>query len=193
MELTITCEGQTPILLHSARTVNPLDPITKELKKVTGKRKKTDEDHEAMARIEFEAALYHDDVLGPYIPAENVERCLRDAGVFTKNGKNVTRAVIVMDDKIPLIYPGADGRKGPREVEELWQGKFYDQRPVKVGTARLIRTRPRFADWSIEFTVQLDESVLDADVFEAIVEKAGSAIGLGDFRPRFGRFSATIS
>ena len=43
--------------------------------------KKTDEDHIAMRRIEFESSLYLDPEQGPYLPGPNIARALLDGQV----------------------------------------------------------------------------------------------------------------
>lgn len=53
--------GQTPFLMHNSRLANPLDVYTKEIAKRSGKRKKTEEDIEELARLEWEGGLYLND------------------------------------------------------------------------------------------------------------------------------------
>lgn len=42
--LRTTWKGITPLIMHSCQCVNPLNPISKELKKYTSKKNKTNED-----------------------------------------------------------------------------------------------------------------------------------------------------
>jgi len=63
---------------------------------------------------------------------------------------------------------------------------------VRVGQARIMRTRPVFNQWACQFTVYYDdEQVNEVDVIRAI-EDAGTKSGVGDFRPRFGRFEIVV-
>ena len=39
------------LIMHNGRTSNPLDPFTKAMKEISGKRKKTDADLEALSKI----------------------------------------------------------------------------------------------------------------------------------------------
>lgn len=189
MEMTINLKGQAPgLLMHNAQYLtDPLSKQTKAMKQISGKKKKTDDDHIAMARIEFDASFYYAEGIGPYIPGINVERTFFKAGVITRQGTAVQRAVIVPEEYLPLLY------KGPRTIDELWEAEAYDRRPVKVGQSTVIRTRPKFEDWELEVPVLLDESILNADDFIEIVHRAGRMIGLCDYRPRFGRFEATFA
>jgi hypothetical protein len=64
---------------------------------------------------------------------------------------------------------------------------------MKVKQARVMRTRPRFDRWSLEFDANYDENLLNFnDVVEA-AEYAGQYIGLCDSRPKYGTFVATIT
>lgn len=175
--------GTSPLLMNSDRFSNPLDPMTKAHKELTGKRKKTDEDHELIALSEWRGAMYYDSKLGPFIPGIMVEACLREGAKLQKLGKNVQRGVFVQDDKIKLEYDG------PRDVEKLSKDpNFIDSRSVKVQQARLQRCRPKFNNWSLEFTLLFNPEVLDRRAVVKAMEDAGAMCGIGDFRPRFGRF-----
>ena len=45
-------------MMHNARLANPLDPLVQEIKKLTGKRKKTEDDLLQIARLEWEGGFY---------------------------------------------------------------------------------------------------------------------------------------
>lgn len=186
-KFTITIQGTAPMLMHSARLSNPLDPIAKAMKKVSSKRSKTDDDHLEMARLEHAGGLYFDDEIGPYVPGDNIWRCIQDAAKKRKLGQQIKSGLIVTTDVNPLAY------SGPRTVDGLWEDEnFRHQASVKVQTSRVIRTRPIFREWATEAECIYDPAQLDMADIEAIVEIAGTIIGLGDWRPRFGRFEATI-
>ena len=57
METTITIRGIAPLLMHNGQLANPLNPLAKEMKKVTSVRTKTDEHHLELQRLEFLAGL----------------------------------------------------------------------------------------------------------------------------------------
>lgn len=186
IDFTITLTGTAPLLMHNSRLSNPLDTATKALKKYTGKRNKTDDDHEQIARLEFAGGLYMDPDVGPYIPGENIARCLVDGAKLTKQGVKVTRGVFISTDVNPLSY------SGPRDESGLWDSGWRHMASVKVGTARTMRCRPWFPEWRVQAEGVLDPSVLELDDLATIADNAGSLIGLGDWRPRFGRFTAKV-
>lgn len=189
MDVRITLTGRTPLLMNSDRTVNPIDPITKAIKKVTSKKtNKTEEDHEEVARLEHLGGLYLDPDIGPYIPGQNIEASFVKAAAVTRQGTKLKQALIVTTDVNPLGYTG------PRDPEGLWADlNFRHMASVKVGQARVMRCRPQFREWRTEADAIIDTSIVALSDFEDIASTAGSRIGLGDFRPRFGRFTATIT
>lgn len=187
IDFTITIEGTAPLLMHSSRLSDPLDPAAKALKKASSKRSKTDEDHAAVAEAEFRGGLYLDPDVGPYIPGENIMASLVAGAKLNKLGVKVTRGLLIKSDVNPIVY------SGPRDADGLWADPNHSHRAsVKVGTSRVIRTRPIFREWLTEAEGTLDESQLDITELSAIAENAGAFIGLGDWRPRFGRFIAKV-
>ena len=51
MKVRLTLTGVEPLLMHSDRLSDPLDPHAMALREVSSKRKKTDDDHREMARL----------------------------------------------------------------------------------------------------------------------------------------------
>jgi hypothetical protein len=195
-QLTLTLKGTRPLLQHNVRLVDPLNEHTQALSKAAtvAKSKKTEEAHRELRNAEYIGGLYYSDGIGPYVKAEAVERCLREAAAtgFRGLGTKVARGVMLTStdglDEIPLLY------RGPRDIEDLLADDTYRHvGAVKVGQQRVMRTRPKFPDWSVEALVMLDESQLSAAQFEDIAAYAGMYIGLGDYRPRYGRFEATLA
>lgn len=187
IEFQLTIEGTSPLIMHNGRLADPLDPATKALKKLTAKRSKTDDDHAEIGHIEFLGALYLDPDIGPYIPGSNIWRCLWDAAKKHKFGVKVKEGIFINQDINPVSY------QGPRDAEGLWADENFRHKAIaKAGTARIVRTRPVFREWRTETSGILDPNVLDLAEFEQVMETAGLIIGLGDWRPRFGRFHGTV-
>jgi hypothetical protein len=187
IDFRITLTGTAPLILHNSRLADPLDPTTKALKKMTSKRQKTEDDHLEIARLEHAGSLYFDSDVGPFVPGQNVARALVDAGRVTKKGKMIERGVFISTDTNPLSY------RGPRTVNGLWEDEnFRITASVKVGTQRVMRCRPMFREWSTEADGILDPAILDLSDLEGIATTAGQMVGLGDWRPRYGRFTARV-
>lgn len=187
MQFRITFTGTAELLMHNARLANPLDPATKAMKAVSSKRIKTDDDYEALARLEHLGSLYYDPEVGPFIPGQNVERCLVDAGKVTKSGVKVTRGVFISTNVNPLAYAG------PRDPDGLWADEnFRHMASVKVQQNRVMRCRPMFRQWLTAAEGTLDTAVLSLEELQSIADTAGAMIGIGDYRPRYGRFTAKV-
>lgn len=185
--IKVKLNSLSPMLMHSDRYSNPLDPLTKAHKELTGKRKKTDEDHELILKSEWNGSIYHDEKIGPYVPGINVESMLMEAAKQQKLGKKFKSAIMVLEDRVKVDYDGPRDR-----VKMFADHRFVDCRSVKVQQARLQRCRPIFHEWSITFNLNYDPAVVDLrDIQKALVD-AGQLVGLGDFRPRFGKFEAVI-
>lgn len=188
-KFTITLTGTAPILMHNAQLSDEFNPVTLEMKKITAKKtKKTEDDRWELRRLEFVGGLYHDVDYGPYIPAVNIEASIAKAAGLTRNGQDVKRGVRLTTDVNPLAY------SGPRDIDDLWKDPNHvHNASVKVGQARIIRTRPVFRNWAVEAEGIFDPSVIDLESLKQFAEKAGNLIGLGDWRPRFGTFETSIT
>lgn len=177
----------SPLLLHNARLADPLDPIVEQIAKYTSKHRKTKEDHLKIAELEVEGGLYWSEESGPYVPGAMVWACLFAAAKLTRKGAAVKRAVQIHSLENPLEY------EGPRSMGELVVNPAFRRRvSAKVGTQRVIRTRPMFKSWSVTATGTLDEEMLDLKDLEQVATHAGAYIGLGDWRPLHGRFTADV-
>lgn len=184
----VRIEGACPLLLHSPKLANPLDPLTKEMKKITAKRKKTDADYEMMSKLEYLGGLYENDE-GIQIPSTVIEGCIRSGATISRKGKDVQSSLSVYPIDVPLIYDG------PKTGEALFRsGKFIDVRGVKVKNSRIMRTRPRFNNWALEFEIIIDDDTISKEDVFTFLEDGGRKKGICDFRPVFGRFTvASIS
>ena len=188
---TIKCEfhGLSPIILHSCQCVNPLHPISLEMKKINAKKKKkTDEDLATLSDLEWEAGLYWNDEVGVYIPAENIEATIREGAKARRKGKDIVKGFMCEDMMIPLNI----GENLTKE-EMKKDFRFRDVRAMRVMSSRVMRTRPRFNMWNISFIASYDENVLNFTEVVDAIEYAGQYVGLCDSRPKYGKFSAKIT
>ncbi|MBK7556239.1 MAG: hypothetical protein IPI55_17065, partial [Flavobacteriales bacterium] len=93
--------------------VDRFDPIVREMSAITGKRKKTDEDHELISHLEWQGGLYFDEVVGPYLPGDNVFKSLVEGARKSKDGKRIEQGLIIEHDE-------PAGIQGPRDLAGLW-------------------------------------------------------------------------
>ena len=187
MQINFRITGTAPLLMQAETLANPLHELTKAHKAVSGKRKKSEDDYLWLMESEWSASMYHDAELGPFIPALNIEGCIAEAGKIHRLGKTIKQAVRVVDDKHKLEYDG------PRQKEKLWNSnKFSDVRGVNVSGKKIMRCRPIFLNWATEFEIEFMEDVIDRADLIRVVTEAGRRIGIGTYRPRFGRFDVEV-
>lgn len=179
---TINIIGLTPLLMHNGQLADPIASATLQLAKLTSKRNKTVDDHKAIGKCEWYGGLYVDEKERPCLPGEVIEAALVEGAKKHKLGK-VAKGGIIVFGNFTLVHDG------PKSIDALWaHGGYMKRSAVRVGQARVIRTRPMFPKWSCKFDVQWDpQLVKDEDQLFDICHSAGMS-GIGDYRPKFGRF-----
>jgi hypothetical protein len=181
-ELKFKITGVAPLILHNGQTADPLNQHSRSIAEIAGKKKKTEADHREMAKREWFAGLYL--MNGePCIPFQTIEAALIEGAKKEKRGP-AAKAGILVEKHARLDYTG------PRKPDLLWKDERFQFRvPVRVGQARVMRTRPMFDKWSAELVVKFVPTMLDAKDVRNFLVTAGEMIGIGDWRPRFGRFA----
>jgi hypothetical protein len=175
------------LIMHNGQTADPLNDYAQQLKKITAKRKKSEDDYEEIAHIEFLAGLYLNKTLAthgpvPVLPALNIEATLINAAKKYKEGPLAKSGMICPQDAI-LEY------EGPHDAEALWaDNRFRFSAIVRVQRNRIVRMRPFFPEWQATITVQYETTVVDVSRVDDWVKTGGQLIGLCDWRPRYGRF-----
>ena len=133
---------------------------------------------------EAEKACYRDETGFLFEPAEHIFGALtRTATGFIfdkrKTYKDVVKGgVLVEPEQISL---------GVKKWDEI------DTRRAVVQRSAVVRYRPKFnKGWKMSFNITiLDDENIDETVLKDILDKAGASCGIGDYRPRFGRFQVT--
>ena len=181
-QIKFRVRGVSPLMMHNPQLADPLNPFSKELKKITSKRKKTDEDYAEMAKIEFLGGLYLNDKEYPCIPGEMIEAAIVAGAKKNKMGP-AAKSGIIVDGNFRLEY------KGPKTPDALFaDDNFRNTSRCRVGTSAVMRTRPIFKEWECEFVVNYLPDVVSEEDVISFVENAGRLCGWGDWRPRHGRF-----
>lgn len=191
MSNTITLTGTAPLLMHNVQLGDPENEYVREIARLNAlKGKITDEQRAERDWLKFRGAFYYDEQDGPVLPAANVFRSIQQAASLTRNGKDVERGLVMLDEHSPLTYDG------PRKPEELWgdgKSRFVDRRMARVNRAPVVAIRPRFDEWEATFRFELDEEIMNPDDLVHIAEKAGRMIHVGDYRRFFGAYKVTIA
>jgi hypothetical protein len=180
--LTFKVTGVVPLLMHNGQLVDPLNRHSQSIAQITKKKKKTDADHREVSRREFFGSLYLDADGGPCIPSEMQEAAIVRGAMKEKRGP-AAKAGILVEDNARLDY------HGPRDPHELWKDEQFHLRvPARVGAQKVMRTRPHFSEWASTFVIKYIPTLLNAAEVRSFLVAAGEQIGIGDWRPRFGRF-----
>lgn len=182
--VTYRLTGLAPLIQHNGQTADPTNKFAKAIKQISSKRTKTDADYEEMAHLEFLAGLYMDES-GPVIPANMIDALIVAGAKKSKEGQTAKSGCFCLEHA-KLEY------EGPRTDAELWADEsFHFPAIVRVGTARISRMRPVFRKWAATVTLNIDNAVVNVARVDDWMAAAGTQIGLGDWRPQHGRFTAT--
>jgi len=142
-----------------------------------------------------------------YVPKEECEKKLYK----NKEGKIIQPSIHIEG---ALIHAAADGdfkKKGRKTYKDFFKSSvivepqeiFFkvpedpenyeiDERPVVIQRNRVLAWRPKWSDWEFDFQIKvLQDEMIDDSTVKDILEYAGMYIGIGSFRPKFGRFEVT--
>ena len=79
----------------------------------------------------------------------------------------------------PVAAPGKELNKTPTEHLSVMT--------VRVGCASRLQLKVS-AGWQLRFDVRVIDDQLPSEVLKEVLAEAGRSEGIGDFRPKFGRF-----
>ena len=170
----VTIEGVAAISFHrwSVESVEAKSAAAK-----GSKAKKTDD---------VESYLYRDAAGDIAIPGEYLRQAIIAAAAYRqdprsprKSAKDLYKAAI-----ISLTDLASTGSKEP---------DFLDRRRVCVMRAAVTRVRPALnAGWSAAFQLMIQTpEYISPQTLNAVIADAGRLVGVGDFRPSYGRFVVT--
>lgn len=189
--MIIELTGTSALLMHNVQLGDPENEYVRDIARLNAlKTKISDEQRAERDWLKFRGGLYHEDGVGPVLPAANLFKSLQEAAALTRNGKDIERGLVILDEFSPLEYDG------PRDPTEMWgdgKSRFVDRRMGKVNRAPVVAIRPRFDKWRATFRFDLDEEFINPDDFEWIANKAGRVIHIGDYRKYFGVYTVKIT
>ena len=174
--------SSAPLIQHNGQTADPTNKWSKSIKLISSKRAKTDADYEEMARLEFMAGLYLGEN-GPIIPAYMIDALIINGAKKSKEGMTAKSGCFCLEHA-KLEY------KGPRTANDLWADEnFHFARIVRIGQSRVSRMRPIFNEWSATITLHVEDTMVNTARVDEWLNAAGTQVGLGDWRPQYGRFT----
>ena len=178
MEFEIKIRGLRPYLQN--RLPKNREEI-EETKRITKILQKDPLDDEAINKA-VELAIYKDENGKPYIPAIHLEQAIVNAakqirmkGAGRKTYKDFAKANIYVV---------------PEKIEIQGDGYEIDSQYVVIprNRARVLRYRPRWDNWEATFKLIVLDDTVPSDIIRQILEIAGTRVGIGDYRPRYGLF-----
>lgn len=188
MKISIEVTGTSPLLMHNPRMVDPEFELNRQIKALTIKRKKTDEDMKQVEKLEWYGGLYEQDGIVVQ-PTSKLRKSLVNAAKISKQGKSIERSLSFEELNVPLIY------EGPRDIDQLFADKrFHSRLSVGIGNKRVMRVRPQFFPWAMKIGgLFVEDAGLNFDELERIAELAGVVEGIGDNRINgYGRYKAVV-
>jgi len=176
----IKLESICTMLHHGSQAVGMEEPQTK---RKGGSAVHGDKD-------EWKKTIYYDEQHGVYLPAINMEACMKEAAKQFKIGrgtatKYINSGVFCTEEHLPLYINGTI-------IKTLDDPRItIDKRTIKNPNTkgRQVRYRAKFNQWTTEFQLMVTaDDYIDKKLLTEIIKYGGNFIGIGDFRPRFGRY-----
>lgn len=139
---------------------------------------------------EWKKTIYYKEEIGVYLPASTIEACFKNAAKQFKVGrgtatKYVDSGVFCMDEYLPFLVNGSPIKT--LDDERITIDKRTVKNPNSKG--RNLRYRAKFDQWESEFKLIVTaDDYLDEKLLHEIIDYGGKYVGVGDYRPRFGRF-----
>ena len=197
----VTVEGTSPLLCSNVASSDPLGEGSKQKAFFSSKKKKNDEDHRALRTLDWifsgywesqgdveidesENIVNFEGFSTPTLPGANFQRCLRNAATKWKLGKDVLRSVVVSND--PAIE-----YDGPKNAIEMFNSRTPKFQLAAFTSRGVWVNRLMFPLWKATYRLTVDDEILSVSQLKRIITMAGKAEGLGTWRPRHGRFTAS--
>lgn len=168
---SVTIEGVASLLFHA---YSP-DSVEAKAKAAKGSAAKKEDD--------VETYVYRDAFGQICLPGEYLRMAIVNAAKFRQDPRSSRKSAMDLY-KASVISLTEFASLGT----DRWD--YLDRRGVSVNRAKVTRQRPGFnPGWraTVELMVQTPEYISPA-ILNAVIADAGRLVGVGDFRPTFGRF-----
>lgn len=169
--VTVTIEGASDFLFHRWNT----EAVDEKARAAKGsKAKKTDN---------VESYVYRNDAGELCIPGEYLRMATINAAKFRQDPRSPRKSA--MD-----LYKASVISLTPLASLGTTSWDYEDKRRAVVQRNGVNRVRPAMrAGWQVSFDLMVNlPEYVDRNSLRETIEQAGRLIGIGDFRPTFGRF-----
>jgi hypothetical protein len=142
-----------------------------------------------------ESYVYRDERKHICLPGEYFRQSIIHAAKFRqdprsprKSAMDLFKAGVISTTEFAPIMDSTNETTGPKTD---WD--FLDRRRVVIKMSAITRERPAFRKgWAVEVDLQvLLPEYIDQALLQEVLVAAGRLVGVGDFRPTFGRFRVT--
>jgi len=193
MKFNVQIKGVAPILMQRY----PLDEALAQVKKTRTR---------AFDIADYKGCLYLTDKGEVYQPSVHIEQAmLKASSSFKIPGKNrvtwkgwINSNVLIQPDEI-LHGLTVEDFEATKDIESRsYRGGLLLENGGRAGLfiSRVViqrsavpKVRPIILEWELEFTLNTLSDECNKSILEEILVKAGIEKGIGDWRPKFGRFS----
>ena len=182
--INVEIEGITPLLQHKFGVNTHLE-MEKPLRKRTGVPDYSSEWKDT-------CYLEGDQIVQPSLHIE-MAMVKAAAGYRLPGGRGKTYKDLFLSSVFvrPAFIPHGVRVPEKPEINAFEERVYLDVRPVVVNRgARVLRVRLALKPgWRLAFQVSVEDDQIQKEVVKRVIEAAGQTVGIGDHRPRFGRFS----
>lgn len=183
--VSISIEGMAPLMQHRF-PVPDFEDLGKGGRRVTGEQDYSQE---------WKGYLYVTPDGEIYQPATHIDSAMvkAAAGYKIQGARGKTYKDLFKGNVFTSPETILHNVKAPETLDtDTGKQLYLDVRPVVVQRARVIRVRPCFAPgWNLAFEISVLDDQIPTNVVNEVLQLAGRTVGIGDFRPRFGRFMVT--
>lgn len=160
--ITLMLIGDSPLIVHAWSEKAKRQMLDKQMKKATQAKEAKD------PQADYEACFYRTETGGYGFPAIGVKAAMVSACRFLDMKMTEARGAFHIDAEMLAVIGE------PRMREDMVR--------VGMGTAD-IRYRPEFIAWRVPVTIKFNSAVVSAEQIANLLNTAGFAIGIGEWRP----------
>lgn len=187
-QINVEVTGVAPLMQHRF-PMPDLGELSKGGKKSTGAKDYTEEWRD------YFYANSEGEIFQPSVHFESaMVKAATNFKVTGKRGKSYKELFLgnIFVEPLEILH----GMKKPVDGEALTtdgdKPLYLDVRPVVVNRARVVRIRPTFKPgWKLQFTINVLDDQISPEIISDVLTLAGKTSGIGELRPRFGRFMVT--
>jgi hypothetical protein len=164
-EIDVTIRGSKPLLQHKFNTT--VDSSKKKKKVYSA------EEDAKNSLIEKDGIVCQ--------PAVQIEGAMiRSAVDFKYEGKKTFKDAVKAGVEV-----------SPEFIPHKIVSWYVDSRPAVINRSRIMKSRPRFDEWELDFQIKIHDDRIEPTTVKEILKNAGDYFGIGDYRPKFGLFEVT--